>query len=220
MRYPYCLYNEKIDLKPLFAGLHGDPYLLDLSDANTRLTAINPRDQEQFQQWLDGAMMPRHTWGFASYLERRATLLSDCPQMVQEQRFYHLGVDIIVPKSTELLAPLAATVAVANYEAGEGNYGGYVLLRHDDKRFDTFFSLYGHLSRTYLPQAGSRYQAGEPFAVIGDFHENGRWFYHTHLQIITARGLEEGYLSKGYCAASHLARIHELCPCPMALFKR
>jgi hypothetical protein len=220
MRYPYCLYNQDIDLQPLFSDLQGDPYLLDLSDNNTRLAATNTRDQESFQAWLDQEMQPRHGWGFASYLERRQTLLGDCPQMVEEQRFYHLGVDIIVPVGTPLLAPLAATVVVADYEAGEGNYGGYVLLRHEDRRFDTFYSLYGHLSRSNLPRVGSLRQAGEPFAVIGDFYENGHWFYHTHLQIITESGLEEGYRNKGYCTAEDLKSIHQHCPWPMALFKR
>ena len=220
MHYPYCLYTQDIDLQPRFSGLQGDPYLLDLSDNNTRLATTDNRDQESFQRWLDQDMQPRHSWGFASYLERRQTLLADCPQMVEEQRFYHLGVDIIVPVGTPLLAPLAATVVVADYEAGEGNYGGYVLLRHDNQRFDTFYSLYGHLSRSNLPRVGSSRRAGEPFAIIGDFHENGHWFYHTHLQVITESGLEEGYLNKGYCTAEDLKSIHRHCPWPIALFTR
>jgi hypothetical protein len=67
---------------------------------------------------------------------------------------------------------------------------------------------------------GKRLAAGEAFAEIGDFHENGNWFHHTHLQVITAAGLARGYLSKGYCAEADLGEINALCPSPISLFKR
>ena len=62
--------------------------------------------------------------------------------------------------------------------------------------------------------------AGATFAEIGDFHENGNWFYHTHIQTITQKGLDRGYLSKGYCAQADLAEMNDLCPSPIPLFKR
>ena len=92
-----------------------------------------------------------HRWGVAPYLERRDTLLGDCPQMVAEQRFLHLGLDVIVPLGTPLHAPLDAIVETTGYEAGEGNYGGYVLLRHENPLFETFYSIYGHLCKSKLP---------------------------------------------------------------------
>ncbi len=51
-------------------------------------------------------MAPDYKWGFAGYLERRDSLLRDCPQMVEENRFYHLGLDVIAPLGTQLHAPL------------------------------------------------------------------------------------------------------------------
>lgn len=220
MYYPFMLYNEKIDHRPVFTGLQGDPYVADLSPASPLLEGVGPRDQMRFQQVLEEKMGTAHRWGFAPYLERRDTLLGDCPQMVADQRFIHLGLDVIVDLGTPLHAPLAASVAQSGYESGEGNYGGFVLLKHEGHGFETFYSFYGHLRKDRLPAVGAVIAAGAVFAEIGDFHENGNWFYHTHIQVITQKGLDRGYVSKGYCSAAELDHINELCPSPVPLFRR
>lgn len=219
MYYPYFLYSANIDHFPLFAKLKGDPYILDLSNKSKLLKEIDARDQRSFQQILEKAMGKSYGWGLSSYLERREILLADCPQMVAEKRFVHLGLDVIVPLGKTLYAPLGATVSKSGYESGEGNYGGFVLLKHESPQFETFYSFYGHLCKNYLPQKGTVFKAGSPFAQIGDFHENGNWFYHTHVQILTQQGLDEGYLTKGYCREADLAKINDLCPTPIPLFK-
>jgi len=219
MKYPYIAYCPEIDIQPIFKNLTGDPLVIDMSVDSPIFDTIDVRDQKGFQTFLDDRMKNNHTWGVASYLENREIVLSQCPQMVEEQRFYHLGLDIIVPLATPLHAPLDASVKESGYEAGEGNYGGNVLLKHESPDFDTFYSLYGHLNKERLPAAGTHFKAGDPFAFIGDFHENGNWFYHTHLQVITQKGFDQGYLSKGYCAAKDLAIMDSLCPSPLSLFK-
>jgi hypothetical protein len=219
MHYPFIVYSRKIEIKPIFDVLKGEPYIADLSPDSELLKDIDLRDQQKFQSILEERMGPRHSWGLAAYLENRGTLLADCPQMVEEQRFIHLGLDIIVDLGTPLHAPLDAVVAESGYEAGEGNYGGFVLLNHQSPHFQSFYSFYGHLSRASLPAAGKIYSAGQPFAEIGDFHENGNWFYHTHLQILTQKAVSRGYLSKGYCSRDDLVEMDGLCPSPIPLFK-
>ncbi|WP_413837867.1 peptidoglycan DD-metalloendopeptidase family protein, partial [Desulfobacula sp.] len=179
MNYPYIAYSPKIDIQPIFKNLMGDPMEVDMSVDSTIFDTIDVRDQKGFQKFLDDRLKNNNTWGVASYLENREIVLSQCPQMVEEQRFYHLGLDIIVPLATPLNAPLDASVKESGYEAGEGNYGGNVLLMHESPYFDTFYSLYGHLNKESLPAVGTHFKAGDPFAFIGDFHENGNWFYHT-----------------------------------------
>jgi murein DD-endopeptidase MepM/ murein hydrolase activator NlpD len=220
MYYPFLLYSDKVDLRPVFKALPGDPYVADLSPASALLEGLDARDQTGLQRRLDAEMGRRYRWGVAPYLEHRDTLLGKCPQMVAEQRFIHLGLDVIVALGTALHAPLDATVADSGYEPGQGNYGGYVLLQHASVHFDTFYSFYGHLCKARLPTAGQFVAAGAPFAEIGDFHENGNWFHHTHIQVITSQGLQQGYLSKGYCARADLAEMNDLCPSPIALFRR
>ncbi|QTA77997.1 Zinc metallopeptidase M23 domain-containing protein [Desulfonema limicola] len=218
MKYPYIAYCKKVKIQPVFKNLTGDPLIIDMSVNTAIFDNIDVRDQKGFQNLLDHMMKNKHTWGLASYLENREVLLSQCPQMVEEQRFYHLGIDIIVPLDTPLHAPLDAVVKESGYEQGEGNYGGHVLLMHQSPYFETFYSFYGHLNREKLPKTGTNLKAGEAFAYIGDFHENGNWFFHTHLQVITQKGLDLGYVSKGYCSALDLAQMNDLCPCPLSLF--
>lgn len=219
MHYPFLLYNRKVDHQPLFKNLTGDPFIADLSQNSKLLGEIDMRDQRRFQKILEDKMGLEYSWGVSAYLENRASLLSDCPQMVVEKRFIHLGLDIIVPLGTPLHSPLSSSVAESGYESGEGNYGSFVLLKHDSPAFQTFYSFYGHLRRSSLPEIGKTFAAGEPFAEIGDFHENGNWFYHTHLQIITEKGLGLGYISKGYCNEKDLAEMNTLCPSPIPLFR-
>ncbi|MGD9333105.1 MAG: hypothetical protein PVJ53_17455 [Desulfobacterales bacterium] len=219
MIYPFLLYSPAVRHCPIFNDLQGDPYVADLSPASQLLAGLEARDQKGLQAALDAEMARgNHRWGLAPYLEQRDTLLADCPQMVAEQRFIHLGLDVIVPLGSILHSPLDAIVEATGYEAGEGNYGGYVLLKHVNRRFETFYSFYGHLCRDRLPQIGNPVAAGEGFAAVGDFHENGNWFYHTHLQVITREGLAAGYMTKGYCAEKDLGRVNALCPSSIPLF--
>lgn len=220
MYYPFLLFNEFIDHCPIFPGLRGDPFVADLSYQSSILENSSVRDQKTFQKILEKVMLPNYQWGFSPYLERRDTLLADCPQMAAEKRFYHLGMDIIVPVNTPLCAPLKAVVEESGYEEGDGNYGAFVLLKHESPHFKPFFSLYGHLNRQHLPKVGQTFGAGEKFSRIGDFPDNGNWFHHTHLQIITEKGLAKGYLSKGYCTENDLVDMDELCPSPVPLFRR
>jgi len=220
MYYPFYLLNESIEHCAIFPGLRGDPYVADLSWQSQLLENSPTRDQKALQKILEQDMAPNYQWGVSPYLERRDTLLADCPQMAAEKRFYHLGMDIIVPVGTPLCAPLRGVVAESGYEEGEGNYGAFVMLQHDGQKVIPFYSLYGHLSRQHLPAVGQRFEAGEIFSQIGDFNENGNWFHHTHLQIITEKGLAEGYLSKGYCTERDLAEMNDLCPTPVPLFRR
>lgn len=219
MYYPFLLYSKKVKHRPVFPGLVGDPFIADLSTNSSLLQGMDVRDQKGLQRVLDEKMGSEYRWGVSPYLERRDTLLGDCPQMVADKRFIHLGLDVIVGLGTSLHAPLDATVAESGYESGEGNYGGYVLLKHESPSFESFYSFYGHLCKDRLPAAGKTVPAGAAFAEIGDFHENGNWFFHTHIQVITRQGLERGYASKGYCTEQDLVQINDLCPSPIPIFK-
>ena len=218
MKFPYLTYSPHVTLHPLFTGLSGDPYILDLSPSAPVYDQVDIMDQVAFQSWLDAEMKGRHSWGLASYLENRQPILSHYEQMRLEERYYHLGLDIIVDLGTPLCAPLDSVVQESGYEEGTGNYGANVLLRHDSPRFETFYTLYGHLNRERLPEKGKRFKAGETFAWIGEFHENGNWFYHTHLQVITQEGYDNGWVSKGYCNGADLTFMDRICPHPLPMF--
>jgi hypothetical protein len=216
IRYPELLKNPNIRHMPI-CTLEGEPFTLDLSNNSSLLQSIDTRDPAALHDALQQQMRPRYSWGLGRYLERREMLLRHYPQMVEEKRFYHLGLDVVVSAGTIVCAPLDADVAEAGYEPGDGNYGGYVLLSHRVGRCERFYSFFGHLSVKDLPRKGVCLGAGDGFARIGDFQENGNWYHHTHLQVITEKGLVEGFLHKGYCTEANLHRIQERCPDPRPL---
>lgn len=217
MRYPFIQYHPDISISPIFPGLTGEPYILDLSSESSLLHTPGADDQKVFQKLLDEDMAG-YSWGVSSYLEERRLLLQDCPQMVRQKRYYHLGLDVIVPADTALCAPLPGTVYESGYEEGKGNYGGYVVLHHQGLPCEPFYSVYGHLKKSTLPKQGETIKQGEEFAHTGEYEENGGWFYHTHIQILTQAGMDAGMQSKGYCSEELLKDIPQLCPSPYQLF--
>lgn len=205
-----------IAVSPLFDVQRiGPPFPLDLSHTSPLLAGIDPTDQDALSARIRETMEDS-PWAAGGYLEDRRTLLAHLPQMHLERRFFHLGIDIVAPSRSALLAPLPAVVALSGVEEGEGNYGGYVLLSHM-RSGQTTLSFYGHLNPHALPAQGEQFDAGEAFAQLGDPEGNGGWFVHTHVQMLTEQGFSAGYLSKGYCRAEDLPTIGRFCPSP-ALF--
>ncbi len=116
MMYPYCLYDENLPLYPVFKDLQGAPLLLDLSPESQLLLESDFNDQKAFQRFLERKMEGHYSWGVGVYLERRDTILAEYPQMVEEGRFIHLGLDVIVPLGKVLHAPLEGIVQESGYE--------------------------------------------------------------------------------------------------------
>ena len=158
------------------------------------------------------------TWGIGRYLEERRGILRNFPQMITENRIYHVGLDIVVPEGAILHTPISGNVFDVGKEEGPGNYGGYVILRHQLEE-TVFYCLYGHLFSRYDVRAGEYLRAGEPFGAVGGEHDSGGWFTHVHMQILTERALREKRMFQGYVAEKDLPHLEELFPSPMYLFR-
>lgn len=139
--------------------------------------------------------------------------------MVQEKRFTHLGIDIVVPVGLKLYAPLDGVVVHHFREEGRGNYGGLVVLKHSIEGMPDFFSLYGHLGEYMEAPVGTVLKQGQEFGIIGDRNENGGYTPHLHLQLLTEKGYRLGYVAKGYCSLGLVSSIEESCPDPSWLFQ-
>jgi len=148
-----------------------------------------------FDRWF-AAQRPADTpadlpfLGLGLYGERRTvyTAAQFADAASAERRTRHMGVDIFAPAGTALHAPLAGTVESVTCNADPLDYGHTLILRHEGPGGRPFFTLWGHLACTLpgLVRAGEAVAPGRHVADIGDWHENGGWAPHLHVQIITS----------------------------------
>lgn len=132
----------------------------------------------------------------------------------EEGRSIHLGVDVWAGAGTAVLAPLEAVVHSFADNARFGDYGPTILLEHR-LAGTSFFTLYGHLSRSSLSglYPGKPLRAGEYFATLGPYPENGDWPPHLHFQIITdLEGRKGDY--PGVAAPAEVEHFKARCPDP------
>jgi murein DD-endopeptidase MepM/ murein hydrolase activator NlpD len=194
----------------------GGLVLFDFTGANDELAHLDINDVSGFTEYLFNSIAEAATpVGVGRYDEDRV-LYRHSPLFdgTAERRSIHLGIDLFVVEGTEVLAPLPATVHSAADNAGLGNYGPTVILRHELDGTE-FHTLYGHLSRSSLDhlETGATLFAGDPVGEVGDLQENGSWPPHLHFQIITD-ALGDAVDYPGVSAPSERERFLELCPDP------
>ena len=133
-----------------------------------------------------------------------------------ERRTIHIGVDLTMAPGSLLYAPLDGVVHGFE-DGGRGDYGPVMVLRHEipDDPPLPFYTLYGHLDRESIHGLvhGRPIRAGEPFARIGAPPDNGDWWPHVHVQIITDM-LDVPCNVNGVAAASQRDTWLSLCPDP------
>ncbi|MDD5056073.1 MAG: peptidoglycan DD-metalloendopeptidase family protein [Candidatus Peribacteraceae bacterium] len=218
--YPFPLLHNRAAIHPLFGpALKGDPLVFDFSSKNPWTKELKTDDVRSFQDAIDIALQQAgKQWGIGRYLEERATVLRHYPQMIREGRIFHVGLDITALPGTSLYAPIDSTVFRIGKEEGIGNYGGYVMLRHELEA-DVFYSFYGHLNARHIVKQGDKLAMGQRFAVIGDWQDSGGWFTHTHLQILTQQAVDAGRMFQGYVAPEDLPTLNDFFPSPYPLFR-
>ena len=128
--------------------------------------------------------------GVGKYLEERRNILRGSINIINQKRIYHLGLDIIVPYNSVVFCPLDGYIHKLGKETQKGNYGGYLVIKHEIKD-QTFYSLYGHLKTPHKVQLGQKILAGQELGRIGKESDSGGWFCHLHLQIITQKAMNK-----------------------------
>ncbi|AMR28893.1 peptidase M23 [Hymenobacter psoromatis] len=195
---------------------------LDFTAANPRLTHPERlRDTAVFDALVRDMLAEQHaTAGIGGYLENRV-IYRRSPHFddATEPRSLHLGVDVWVPAGTPVAAPLPATVHSLADNNHFGDYGSTIILQHELEDV-TFYSLYGHLTRTDLPPlaVGQALAAGQVFAHVGPYPENGDWPPHLHCQLMADMQGRQGDFP-GVAAVSEQNYWAELCPDPMLVLK-
>ena len=136
-----------------------------------------------------------------------------------ESRTIHLGVDFWLPSKTPVHALFEGEVAIAVNDAGNKEYGGLIVLKHQFEGFE-FYTLYGHLtvaSATKYTQ-GDVIKKGDCIAVLGNHPENGNWASHLHFQIMLSL-LDYRNDFPGVAYFNELDVWKSICPDPNLLFK-
>ena len=195
---------------------------LDFTAANPLLTPENLRDTTTFDHLVKAMLAEQHaTIGVGGYLENRVIYrrslhfgAAETPEAAALARCLHLGVDVWLPAGTTVHAPLPARIHSLADNDNFGDYGPTVVLEHELEG-TVFYSLYGHLSRHEWQalQPGQLLAAGEIFATVGPFPENGDWPPHLHFQLIADMGRCSGDFP-GVARLAEWEKWTTLCPDP------
>ncbi|SHE86799.1 Peptidase family M23 [Psychroflexus salarius] len=158
------------------------------------------------------------TIAFGGYLEQR-DLYKRSPHFTNNLRDIHIGLDIWCPANTAVISPLDAVVHSFKDNHDLGDYGPTIILQHDFEA-ETFYTLYGHLSRKSLEnlQVGQPITKASVFAEIGSAEVNGSYAPHLHFQIIRDIGDRFGDFP-GVCSKAKLKHFSNNCPDPNLLLK-
>jgi murein DD-endopeptidase MepM/ murein hydrolase activator NlpD len=167
-------------------------FLPEIADSPTLalLTEGQHPDMPAFSDRAFDAWFAAHgvRYGLGSYGERRSVY--DTPQFADaaspERRSVHLGIDVFAAAGTPVHAALPGRVLHLTYNADPLDYGHTLILEHDAGGVP-FYTLCGHLggSLPRLLRVGDTVAPGQLIAHLGDWHENGGWAPHLHVQIMT-----------------------------------
>jgi len=157
------------------------------------------------------------------YLEPRALYTSTAYDTIgnrgRESRSIHLGIDYWLPEYTPIYALFDGEVVIAVNDAGEKEYGGLVVLKHQTEEF-VFYTLYGHntVESATKNKVGDYIKRGEKVAELANYPENGNWAPHLHFQVL----LSLFDYKTDYPGVAYLSQIDvwkSVCPNPNLLFK-
>ncbi len=157
------------------------------------------------------------------YLEPRALYTSTAYDTVgnngKQSRSIHLGIDYWLPTHTPVHAILDGKVVIAVNDAGDKEYGGLIVLKHQIEDVE-FYTLYGHntVESVLKHTVGDRILKGEQIAILGNYTENGNWAPHLHFQVLLS--LFDYHID--YPGVAYLSQINvwkSVCPNPNLLFK-
>ena len=218
--------KNDFNLSELFPSIHRDrAHLLDLSVSSKWIgheKEFNNLDLFQFKiDQLQKEVPDRVIAG--GYLEPRPLYTSTEYDKIgntgRESRTIHLGIDFWLPENTPIYALFNSEVVIAVNDAGDKEYGGLIILKHQVQDIE-FFTLYGHLSVTSATKykVGDRIKKGEKIGNLGDYPENGNWAPHLHFQIMLSI-LDYKIDFPGVTYLSEIPVWKSICPNPNLLFK-
>ncbi|MBI3440341.1 MAG: peptidoglycan DD-metalloendopeptidase family protein [Proteobacteria bacterium] len=147
-------------------------------------------DPQQCDDWVKKIAAQHHVdYTYGGYLEDRSHLwrghyLPKGPQA-------HLGVDYNVPAGTKVIILSDAEVMHVGRDGSFGGWGGVLVFRLDKPPYKgADYLYYGHLAWDDTVSLGQKLKAGTLVGHIGKPHENGVWFPHLHVQMVSEREMK------------------------------
>jgi 4-aminobutyrate aminotransferase-like enzyme/Ser/Thr protein kinase RdoA (MazF antagonist) len=137
-----------------------------------------------------------------------------------EYRSTHLGVDFWVEPFTPIHSIMDGVVFSVNDNSKDKDYGPTIILEHKVTEDFSFFTLYGHLSKSSLSvlTAGQSILKGDLIGYVGTSDENGNWAPHLHFQImLDMLGNIKDF--PGVVFQEEINIWKSICPDPNLLFK-
>ena len=213
------LQTRQAQIGSLLPGLSDSNLMwLDFTEHNALLQRVDLADTATFNQWLFGEVLQGRV-GIGGFMEDRVVYRRSAHYAGAEARSIHLGVDLWTIAKTPIYAPWPATVHSFRDNQGFGDYGPTIILEHA-LADQTFYTLYGHLSRSSLAtlSVGQLIGKNEAVGEIGPYPENGDWPPHLHFQAMTDL---QGWVGDfpGVVAPSQQAAYAEICLNPMHLIR-
>ena len=217
------IFLQSDNVKVIDSSIPYSQYIpLELSIANTELSKIDLKNPNIFEDYVENYLQKNNAKvAFGGYNEVR-NLYNQTQLFNEEQsdeRNIHIGMDLWIKAGTPVLAPLDGIVHGFDFNAGKGNYGPTIILKHTIEK-QTFYTLYGHLSVESIEniEIGSVFKKGQTLATLGDSSVNGGYSPHLHFQII--KNIEANFSDyPGVCSKKNLDYYLENCPDPNILLK-
>ncbi|MBS0011297.1 MAG: aminotransferase class III-fold pyridoxal phosphate-dependent enzyme, partial [Bacteroidales bacterium] len=197
-REAYPVLGEKLSRENcLVLDLGAGSDIIDGDPENNTASKLGERINERLNRH-------RKKFGIGRYMEPRILYSSPVFQgeqfLCKQDRTIHLGMDLFAPEGSAVHAPADASVYLFSYNPGELDYGHMIILEHKTAGNNSFYTLYGHLSKKSVSglSKGKKLKKGDIFAWVGNSRENGGWSPHLHFQVIT-KLLDYGVDFPGVC---------------------
>ncbi len=137
----------------------------------------------------------------------------------KERRSIHLGLDFWLDAGTPVRSLFDGEVFSVFDNEGDKDYGPTIILKHTIDAKLTFYSLYGHLSKSSLIlSVGTLVKKGTVIGTLGNKNENGNWIPHLHFQLMLDL-LGNTHDFPGVAFPSERKVWAGICPDPNLLFK-
>ena len=156
--------------------------LNDLYLEKTKMSPLDMKTQQDQDALLNYAKIKQNTRTYGGFGEIRKNIWNgfelDNPIML------HLGVDFnnLEPDTIVYHVMDGKVIHVMLDFTKFNGWGGRVIVYNEQK---DLYVLYGHLNPSALPSLGAVVRKGESLGRLGSFEQNGGWFCHLHLQVMT-----------------------------------